>query len=175
MARTYKYTDLTKGKHVQVIKDDHYKLDKIIQEVRIFKRSYVKVGVLEGTQRKARKQSRRIMMAMIAAVHEYGSPKRHIPERSYIRSWVDQNKGDIHRILHKLLGNVEDGKIDATTALKKLGAFGVAGIRKQIRSVKSPPLKPATIERKGSTQPLIDTGQLRNSIHYQVEKLGLRS
>jgi hypothetical protein len=31
-------------------------------------------------------------------------------------------------------------------------------------------LKQSTIDRKGSSKPLIDTGELRNSISYEVKK-----
>lgn len=154
---------------ITVIKDDRKKLDRYLSEIEIFKRSYVKVGVLEGTKR--RKSGRHaIMMAMLAAVHEYGSAKRKIPERSFIRSWVDNNKTDIKQTISKLYTLVCDGKINANTALKRLGAYGTGGIKARIREIKTPPLKPRTIARKGSTQPLIDTGQLRNGIHYKVEK-----
>ena len=33
----------------------------------------------------------------------------------------------------------------------------------------APPLKPATIARKGSSTPLINTGQLRSAITWRVE------
>jgi hypothetical protein len=155
---------------IRILRDDHSRLDKILNEVQKFKVNHVAVGVFEGTQRRGTGQSRAIMMAMIAAVQEYGSPKRGIPERSYIRKWVSSHKEEIVRFIKKLLGEVEDGKMTADQALKKLGAFGVAGIRKQIRETKDPPLKAATIAKKGSSQPLIDTGQLRNSFQYKLVK-----
>jgi hypothetical protein len=153
---------------IRIVKDDRRKFDFIIGQVKSFKRSYVKVGVLEGTTRRSKVKA--IMMAMIAAVHEYGSPKRNIPERSFIRSWVEGSKSQINNTILRLLRMVEDGKATSEMALKKLGAFGVAGIRKQIKSVKTPPLKESTIRQKKSSQPLIDTGQLRGGIQYKVEK-----
>jgi hypothetical protein len=153
---------------IRIIRDEHRKLDLVVNQIKVFKRSFVRVGVLEGKTRRGKAKA--IMMAMIAAVHEYGSPKRNIPERSFIRSWVSGKKPEINRTILKLLQLVEDGKINADTALKRLGAFGVAGIRQQIKSIKSPALKPATIKKKKSSQPLIDTGQLRGGIQYKVEK-----
>ncbi len=163
---------------IKIIKDDHRKLDSIVSEIRSFKNSYVKVGVLEGTQekikytdKKGRKRTKgSIMMAMIAAVHEYGSSKRGIPERSFIRSWVDGSKAEINKTLLLLLRAVEDGKLTSYMALKRLGAFGVSGIRKKISTGPFKPLSEATIRRKKSSKPLIDTGQLRGGIHYKVEK-----
>jgi hypothetical protein len=169
MSPVYKHTTVKDSKDpIRIVKDDRRKLDFIIKEVKSFKKSHVRVGVLEGEKRKGKAKT--IMMAMIAAVHEYGSPKRKIPERSFIRSWVDGNKSKINDYILKLLRMVEDGKLTSYMALKKLGVYGVGGIRAQIKSIKTPPFKERTIKKKKSTQPLIDTGQLRNSIHYKVEK-----
>jgi hypothetical protein len=164
--------------NIKIIKDDHRKLDSIVSEIRSFKNSYVKVGVLEGTQEKVKytdKKGRKrtklsIMMAMIAAVQEYGSPKQGIPERSFIRSWVEGSKTEINQMLLRLLQAVEDGKLTSYMALKKLGAFGVGGIRKKISTGPFKRLAESTIRRKKSSKPLIDTGQLRNGIHYKVEQ-----
>jgi hypothetical protein len=45
----------------------------------------------------------------------------------------------------------------------------VGVIKQRIANGIAPPNSPYTIARKGSSKPLIDTGQLRNSITYQVE------
>jgi hypothetical protein len=145
----------------------------------VFKRSYVKVGVLEGTKEdvvyrdkngRKKRTGKSIMMAMIAAVHEYGSPKRGVPERSFIRGWVDGDKAVINKFILSLLRKIEDGKLYAEQALKLLGNYGVAGIRHKITTGPFQALKEATIKRKKSSKPLLDTGQLRGGIHYKVEK-----
>ncbi len=151
------------GQSIQIIKDDRARLDQIIREVRTFKRSYVKVGVLEGTARRDGTP-----MAMIAAVHEYGSDKRRIPQRSFIRGWVFQDQAKIQQFIARLVKQVEGGQLTATMALHRLGVFGVGGIRKKITDGPFIALRPATIARKGSSAPLLDTGQLRASINYKV-------
>lgn len=138
----------------------------IMKEVKEFERLIVKVGILEGERRKDG-----IVMAMIAAVHEYGADienawgkgiKVHVPERSFIRSWVLEHENQINTYIMKLYGQVLDGKLSARQALKKLGAFGERGIKQQINSITTPPLK----YREG--HPLIDTNQLRGGVHSQV-------
>jgi hypothetical protein len=54
-------------------------------------------------------------------------------------------------------------------ALGQMGNFLVGAVRKQIRNGHFVPLKPATIRRKGSSKPLIDTGQMMNGVTYVVE------
>jgi hypothetical protein len=54
------------------------------------------VGVLDSGDKKR---------AFIARVHEYGSPSRNIPERSFMRSsWVE-NRGKMLKVFSKAMGN----------------------------------------------------------------------
>jgi hypothetical protein len=134
-------------------------LKKILSEMKSFRNSAVKVGVLEGAT-----ESDGTPMALIAAVHEYGSKKRNIPQRSFVRGWVDDSKSQINSTVEKLMARVSGGTLTAQKALKTLGVFGVGGIKAKIKRGPFTPLS----RRKGT--PLIDTGQLRNSINYEVIK-----
>jgi len=102
----------------------------------------------------------------IMAIHEFGSRDGHIPERSFIRSAMDENEGEIARMQEQIFLDVVDGKITADKAIDRLGVYIVSLIRKKIRDLKNPPNKPSTIKAKGSSNPLIDTGQARQSIQY---------
>ena len=53
-------------------------------------------------------------------------------------------------------------------ALGLLGARMSADMKMTIKNRIPPPLQPETIRRKGSDVPLIDTGQLINSITWAV-------
>lgn len=104
----------------------------------------------------------------IGAVHEFGSPSQGIPERSFIRSTVENN-ATTYRSLAKVLAiRVIEGRL---TRRKALGIFGLrvaADIKRTIQAGIDPPLKDATIERKRSSKQLIDTGQLLGSITHEV-------
>jgi hypothetical protein len=76
-------------------------------------------------------------------------------------------------MIKRLYGIVLDGKSNAILSLKRLGQFGVDGVRQRITDIQSPPLKEKTIKRKKSSKPLIDSGQLRGSINYDIEHRGL--
>lgn len=100
--------------------------------------------------------------------------KHFIPERSFIRSTVDAHaKGDWARESEALKKAVIDG-MTVDTALKRMGMLIKSAIQAKIRSNVPPPNAPATIDRKGSSKTLIDTGQLLNSIDYEVHREGER-
>jgi hypothetical protein len=91
-----------------------------------------------------------------------------IPERSFIRSTIDEHAEQYHELVKKLAGMVIDGKMMTRQALGLLGARVVADIKRRIQRGIDPPLKQATIDRKHSSKPLIDKGQLLNSITHEV-------
>lgn len=105
--------------------------------------------------------------ATIAAAHEFGVPG-HIPERSFLRSTLSENKEQASRLLANRLQQAifEDGETKAAFAL--VGEKLTGEVKRKIQSGLAPPLDPKTIARKGSSTPLIDTGNLLQSITYEV-------
>ena len=107
-------------------------------------------------------------VAMIAAVQEFGSPERGIPERSFLRSGVKVHGNDFVQLNRRNLAAVLNGTMTFDTALGQLGAFAAGKVKQQIKDATFAPLKQETIDRKGSTKPLIDTGQMWQSITYEL-------
>jgi hypothetical protein len=106
----------------------------------------------------------------IATIHEFGLGNS--PERSFIRGWADE-KTDEHRTTLGQLGTaVLERKLTIELALERFGVLAVAQVQDRIRSGIEPELEQATIARKGSSTPLIDSGQLRSSISYEVKVKG---
>ena len=141
--------------------------------------AFAKIGIQQDTRREQKDGKGPIDMVQLAAIHEFGAPKAGIPERSFIRAWHDSAREKITRLQARLGRQFIDGKITLQQMVAKLGAFGQGGIRKFLRNLKEPALKAATIRRKGSANPLIDTGQLLGSIHsvsvirgVEVERTG---
>lgn len=106
----------------------------------------------------------------IAAVHEFGT--EHVPERTFLRGTVDAKHRDIRSMAKRLAAAVVAGSINHARALNLLGQFARGLMQKRISSGIPPPLKPATVARKGSAVPLIDTGQLRASLDWKVRARG---
>lgn len=138
-------------------------MKKIMGEILVFKTSAVAVGVFEGERRQDGQ-----MMSTIAAVHEYGSPKRKVPQRSFLRSWATGHAQEIQEAIAREYKQVGIGQFTAEMALKRLGEYGQAGVRGRIREMKTPALSDVTIQRKKSSALLIDTGQLINTIRYRI-------
>lgn len=105
----------------------------------------------------------------VASFHEFGT--QDIPPRSFIRGWADENEQANAERLRKIAQAIVKGQLQSTEqGLERFGNFAVGDIQKRIRDRIPPPLAEETIERKGSSVPLIDTGQLRSSITYRVGK-----
>lgn len=60
--------------------------------------------------------------------------------------------------------------IDAADATKKIGVKSVGMIQKEITDGQWVPNAPSTIKKKGSDKPLIDTGRMRQEVHYVIKK-----
>lgn len=107
---------------------------------------------------------------LVASVNEFGSSDGRIPERSFLRSTVDEKAQEYSALLAKLVGQAVDGKITPTQALDRLGLTVERDVKRKIVDLKEPPNAERTIEQKKSSNPLIDTGQLRQSITYEIRK-----
>lgn len=130
--------------------------------------SHVKVGVIGSQGGKAPHGDSGLSVLEIAAVHEFGAPSVGIPERSFIRRTFNQKQAELAKVCAHLAAEYLAG-LPLEKALGKLGAWGQTAVKKTItEDGVPPPLKPATIARKGSSRALVDTGQLLNSITYKV-------
>jgi hypothetical protein len=144
--------------------------------------SYVKVGVLGGAKNERTpantvRQSdntvhtgRDFTNVELAVIHEYGAPAAGIPERSFLRSTFFGGRPTYIAMLRVLLKKVYEQKMELKRALGLVGSKIAGDVKRRITQGAGipPPLKSATIARKGSSRPLVDTGQLKNSITWEV-------
>ena len=133
--------------------------------------AHVTVGIQQDSVREQEDGNAPADMVQIAAFQEFGT--KTIPERSFIRAWHDSATPQIQRLIQRLAIQYIDGKITMDVLLAKLGVFAQGGMRKYLRNLKEPPNKASTIRAKGSSNPLIDTGQLLAFIHYVANKRGV--
>jgi len=125
------------------------------------------VGV-HGEEGNQAHEGGQLTVADIATVHEYGLGTA--PERSWLRAWADENEEKNKEALRKIGAAVVKRRFSANVGLERAGNLFVAQIQQRISANIPPPLKPATIAAKGSSVALIDSGQFRSSIRYQVKK-----
>lgn len=108
-------------------------------------------------------------LALIAAVHEYGSPEHNVPERSFIRSAILSSKLLFRKLNLHNCKKVFRNEMSVDKALAQVGLLGQAQVQIKMHEGPFTPLKPATVRAKNSSQPLIDTGHLIQSITFAVE------
>lgn len=105
----------------------------------------------------------------LAVIHEFGAPGAGIPERSLIRATFDARVEIWIKQATKIAERVYSTTPETPgRALGILGELAVSDYRKAITAGIPPPLKAATIARKGSSTPWLDTGILRNAITWTV-------
>lgn len=144
--------------------------DRILKSMKEADKVFVKVGILSSAG-----NHDGIEMATLGTIHEYGAPSVGIPSRPFMRQTFERIKEKIVKFNKKEVGLIFEGKSDAVRSLKKLGVFCQTEIKREFTIGKFQPLKASTIRaktvggKKGTT-PLIDTGRLRNSINYEIEK-----
>lgn len=105
-------------------------------------------------------------VAMIAAIQNFGAPAAGIPPRPFFSNMVRSKSAEWGPRLAKLLAA---SNYDAQQALGELGEDIAGDLRQSVLETNSPPLKPATIRRKGFDKPLVgEHGQLLKP-EYQVK------
>ncbi len=146
------------------------KWDELLAHAHKLEHAHVKVGVLVQSGGEERHEDGDLTLIEIAAIHEFGSEEAGIPERSFIRRTFDQRvRTDLIQLQTALAREVVTKGMDPEKALSILGSWGSNEVKNTITEDDiPPPLKQATIDAKGSSKPLVDTGQLKNSISYQV-------
>lgn len=104
------------------------------------------------------------LVAEVAAYNEFGT--RAIPERPFFRGSL-RRMGD--GALESAAEAVADAELNLTRAgVDAVGAAAASLLQEAIVDLREPPNAPSTIERKGSTNPLVDTGVLRQSVTHRV-------
>ena len=153
---------------------------KMEQSIKSLSGKKVKVGVLGGEH------------AWLAGIHEYGckipvTPKMRawfayqgfplkksttvitIPERSFLRAGFDEHHRDVLKKADMLIPLLLDGRVSQQDMFEMVGETLATKIKTYARSLNNPPNADMTVERKGKSNPLVDTGTMIESITYEVK------
>lgn len=162
-------------------KTNKNKLDKIIRELDKLDKKAVVAGVLKGDHK------------WLSHIHEFGcditvTPKMRaylhsqglhleesttrirIPERSFLRSGYDKNRDMVLKHMSAMVADVTGGTMSADVMLKGAGLELSSAIKDYAVELRSPANHPFTIDQKGSSNPLVDTGDMIDGITYRVVK-----
>jgi hypothetical protein len=133
----------------------------------LFSKKRIKAGIPKGNPTKDG-----VLVSQYAAWNEYGVPgkkkKWAIPPRPFIRGWLTAKEGNIKTTIDKLGAAVTDGKLDADTALRRLGQFAKDGIKNYIMTGDFTENAERTKKRKNSSKPLIDSRTMLREIRYEI-------
>jgi hypothetical protein len=122
----------------------------------------VKVGIMAD----AGSEKDGASLVEVATYNEFGT--QHIPARPFVRQTTDNNRRAWGSMAARLEDRVAHG-MSPHQALEILGNKAEGDMKATIGRGHFVPNAPNTIKQKGSSQPLIDTGRMRNSVSHKVE------
>ena len=105
----------------------------------------------------------------VAAWNELGTER--MPSRPFLRKSVDENESKINAFLQSKKKDLIRG-VSAEQVLKEIGIFQKDLIQEKITDGDFAPNAESTIRQKGSSKPLIDSGRMRQSVNYVIQKKG---
>ena len=109
-----------------------------------------------------------INMATLLALHVLGAPSRGIPQRDPLRPPLIANAQRYSDLLALGLKNALSDGTDPKLVYEKIGIVATNDVYDYFVTGNFKPLNQKTIDRKGSSKPLIDTEELRGAITYEV-------
>lgn len=110
----------------------------------------------------------KINMATLLALHVLGAPSRGIPQRDPLRPPLVANAQRYTDLLALGLKNALANGTDPKLVYEKIGIVATNDVKDYFITGNFKALSEKTIKAKGSSKPLLDTGELRNSISYEV-------
>ena len=150
------------------------------------KRTSVMVGIASGEKGDRRKEGT-ISNSELGYIHEKGSPAAGIPARPFLEPGVKKIQDTIaHDMGVAMKAALNDDAKEVDTILKQVGMKAVSSVKSYLTEGSFEPLKPETIRNRnrsrmtkgkreeekrggGKIKPLINTGQLRDSIDFYIE------
>ena len=111
-----------------------------------------------------------LTLAQIGVVLEFGTADGHIPGRFWMQGTLAERRADLAALSVQMLRRMLAGSLTVDAYHGVMGETIVSWIKERIAAGEGlqPPNAPSTIARKGSSRPLVDHGQLVNSISYEV-------
>ena len=108
-------------------------------------------------------------IAQVAAINDFGASD--IPERPFMRQSFENHEGELQAACDAAQRLVSSGG-SAEQALQQIGVVAKGLVQDEIVNGGFAPNAESTIKKKGSEQPLIDTGTMRQSVNFVVKRRG---
>lgn len=97
----------------------------------------------------------------------FGGP---IPERPFFRGAMRDNRSKYRDQMRTAARSILRGELEMSTALNRLGLGAVGDVQASIVALRDPPNAPLTVEIKGSSNPLVDSGELRQRVSHVIDQ-----
>lgn len=140
-------------------------LRKLLKTMRKLDDTFVDAGIFEG---EGGSSDSSITVAQLGTIHEFGTSDGRIPERSWMRSTDSENRNKYSKMMDAVFDRVLRGKGQIASRLTAVGERIASDLRRKITSLRTPPNAASTIAQKGSSNPLIDTGHMRQSVRSRI-------
>lgn len=113
-------------------------------------------------------------VAYVATIQEFGYAAGGIPARPFMRPAVADNGPEWMKLLGEGAQAAMEGRFTPRAVLEMVVLKAAGDVGKKIAAVTSPALSPRTIaaRKNKSTKPLVDTGQMIQSVTGKVEDAG---
>lgn len=127
----------------------------------------IKVGFPVGTEAVTVSYPEGTRVVDVAVGNEYGTD--NVPARPFLSLSSDDINNQCTPILEQSVVALNNNNTQQYDQLLDVAGSLAAGIvKQQITDLRSPPNAQSTIERKGSSNPLIETGLMRQTVTYRV-------
>lgn len=93
-----------------------------------------------------------------------------VPQRDFMTPASKKWQKFFNESLDKLRQELEKEEVDIDKFLNLMGQKGADIISQEIIALRTPPNSPVTIARKGSSNPLVDSGDMARSTTWQIRK-----
>jgi hypothetical protein len=121
--------------------------------------STVKVGFIQGEAPADEVQK--------ATWAEFGTTR--IKERPFFRNAMAENKGSYGTLMRNDAKRIVSGEQTMRRTLDRLGLKAQGDVQQSIVDLRTPENAESTKRKKGSSNPLIDTGAMRAAVTFKVD------
>ncbi len=97
------------------------------------------------------------------------TPLVQIPERSFIRAGHDKYAEDVLKKARSALNQILTGQMSQQQYFDMVGHLMATKIKKYARDLRDPPKSSATLLSSGSSNPLVDTGNMIEHITWEID------
>jgi len=142
---------------------------KVMTDLKALANKEIKIGIqgdAEYEEKDGKKRKKSVSVLDVAVWNEFGTS--NIPSRPFIRQTFELDSEEVYQQMAKVVEAVGLG-VNVHQALSLVGQWYEGKMKHTLTTFPWKLNAASTIKRKKSSNPLIDTEQLRSSIRYEVK------